>query len=610
MNRLVFAWVAKACRDFPLQASLLLALSLLTSIADGLSITMLIPLLATLFQDQGFTDIGGGLVGILQRLALVAGPENSLLVVAGLIVVLVSTRAILSYWHTCIVAWMSESISHQIRSRIHTNLLGVDYQFIATNDNGKLLNTLDGEAWNVTDGITSVFGLFTHLCMMLAFTTILVFISWQLTLLVAVLVIAISLLRRTIDRRVRGMGDEMLHASEDLYCRAVELLDGMRMIRAFGRQRDAQGGYEGASTRLLDVSLRINRLTKLASTAQEVLSAFVFAALIFVAIAIGVGGASLVAFLALLHRLQPHVRQFDETRTHLQALNGSIQAVSRLLDLKQWSDRANGHRSPPALTGQIRFEDVRFSYAGKSHERRNALDGLTLDIPFGQTTAIVGPSGAGKSTLTNLLFRFHDPESGRITVDGVPLEELDLEQWRKRLSISGQDTDLVSGTMRDNIAYSDPDASDEDVAQAARDADIHEFITSLPMGYDTQVGTRGVLLSGGQRQRLQLARALLRKDGVLILDEATNALDSMTESEVFTTLQRLHHKRTIIVIAHRLSSTRMADKVIVLSQGKAIEQGPPGELYRSGGKFTQMVKLQELSAMVEGEPAAERTGPA
>lgn len=603
MNRRVVSWVAKACRDYPLQAGLLLVLSLLTSLADGLSITMLIPLLATLFQDQGLAATGSGLIGGLQRLALIAGPENSLMVVAGLIVGLVSLRATLSYWHSCISAWMSEQISHQIRSRIHANLLGVDYQFIVTNDNGKLLNTLDGEAWNVTDGITSVFGLFTNLCMVFAFTTLLVMISWQLTVIVAVLVIGISLLRQIINRRVRGMGDEMLHASEDLYSRAVELLDGMRMIRAFGRERDAQRMYEDASIRLHNVSLRINNLSALASTVQEVLSAFVFAGLIFVAVAIGVGGASLVAFLALLHRVQPEVRGFDETRTHLQALNGSITAVSRLLDLEQWSDHANGDRSPPALVDRLAIDDVRFSYAGKSQERRNALDGLTLEIPFGKTTALVGSSGAGKSTLTNLLFRFHDPEAGRITVDGVPLNELDLDQWRARLSIAGQDTDLVSGTIRDNIAYADPDASDGDVEQAARDADIHEFITTLPMGYQTQVGTRGILLSGGQRQRLQLARALLRKDGILILDEATNALDSMTENEVHNTLQRLHHKRTIILIAHRLSSTRMADNVIVLADGKAVEQGAPSDLYRMGGTFAQMVRLQEIHSMIEAAAA-------
>jgi ABC-type multidrug transport system fused ATPase/permease subunit len=604
MNKLVYQWVAKAFREFPLQASLLLALSLLTSVADGLSITLLIPLLATLFEGQGFAGSGGGrLVDMLQRAAMIAGPENRLEVIAGLIVGLVTLRSVLSYWDSRIVTWMSGQISHQIRSRIHANLLGVDYQFIFVNDNGQLLNTLDGETWHTTEAITSVFGLFTNLCMVIAFTTILLFISWELTLLVAILVMVISLLRRTIDKRIRLLGEQVLKASEDLSSRSCELFDSMRMIRAFSRESQAQRAYEEASLRLFGLNLRINNLGSFASATQEVLYALVFASMIFVAIGMGIGGAALVAFLALLHRLQPHVKQFDETRTNLLALAGSVGAVSRLLELEQWSGRARGQRTLPKLTGGVRFDDVTFSYAGKARERRNALDALTLFLPFGKTTAIVGSSGAGKSTLTNLLFRFHDPEAGSISVDGVPLQDIDLGWWRSQLSISGQDTDLVSGTLRENIAYARPDADDAAIEEAARAADIHDFIVSLPMGYKTQVGTRGVLLSGGQRQRIQLARALLRKDGILILDEATNALDSMTESEVFKAFESLHGKRTIIIIAHRLSTTRMADQVIVLANGRVAEQGPPSELYRSGGIFAKMVELQELSYMINSAEA-------
>lgn len=602
MDKLLFQWVGKVFRQYPGRTVLLLCLSVLSSIADGLSISLLIPLLGTLFQGAGIGDTGQGpLVGALVRLTNIAGPDNRLAVIAGAIVALVSVRAILVYWDGRIIQWISGRISHEIRSKIHANLLGVDYQFIFVNDNGKLLNTLDGETARTTDAITSLFGLFTNLCMVAAFTTILLFISLKLTLIVIALVGIISLLRRTIDGHVRRLGEEMVEATDDLSSRSCELFDSMRMIRAFGREAQAQNAYERASSRLFDLGMRISNLSGFASAAQEILYAAVFAVLIFAAIGMGVGEAALVAFLALLHRMQPHVKSLDETRTHLLALTGSVQAVSRLLELEQWSEQASGKRTLPVLSQGVRFEDVSFSYAGKAHERRNALDELTLDIPIGKTTAIVGSSGAGKSTLTNLLFRFHDPEAGGVSVDGVPLRDLDLEWWRSQLSIAGQDTDLVSGTLRENIAYARPDASDAEVEEVAQAADIHDFIVSLPKGYETQVGTRGLLLSGGQRQRIQMARALLRKDGILILDEATNALDSMTESEVFKSLETLHGKRTIIVIAHRLSTTRAADQVIVLAKGRVAEQGAPGELYRRGGIFSKMVALQELSYVVNSE---------
>jgi ATP-binding cassette, subfamily B, bacterial MsbA len=602
MNKSIIRLLAQASRQYPVQSLLLVVISILSSVADGLSITLLIPLLTTIFEDQGFVaDDAGSLVGMLNRLALLAGPDNRLFLIAGLIVGLVTVRSVLMFWDQYIVAWMSGKISHQIRSRIFANLLGSDFQFISTNDNGKLLNTLDGESWNTTDAITSIFGLFTNLCMVLAFTAILLFLSWKLTLLVAVLVIAISTLRRLFDARMRRMGHQMIEASEDLYNRSTELFDSMRMIRAFGRENDAQRAYNRASTRLFGLSLRVGNFANLASGLQEVLYAIIFAGIIFAAIGIGISGAALIAFLALLHRIQPHVKQFDETRTHLQTLTASVEAVTNLLDLPQWSGRSRGGRQLPALREGVRFDCVSFSYAGKSNERRNALEALTLEIPFGQTTAIVGSSGAGKSTLTNLLFRFYDPDQGRVTVDGVSLDELDLDWWRSRLSIAGQDTDLISGSLRDNIAYGKPDASDAAIEQATRAAQIYDFIASLPYGLDTQIGTRGVLLSGGQRQRIQLARALLRDDGILILDEATNALDAMTEHEILEVIECLHGKRTIVLISHRLSTTMRADRVVVLGDGKVVEQGSPDQLLQAGELFASMVKMQEFRRRVAVE---------
>ncbi|WP_083276905.1 ABC transporter ATP-binding protein [Sphingobium phenoxybenzoativorans] len=596
---MVWQWVRKALAEYPWQIAALLALGFLSSIADGLSISLLIPLLSTLFHSAELVGSDEGPVAeALGKVANLAGTENRLELIAGLIVALVTLRAIITFLNGQLVTWLSGRMSMSLRAQIHASLLGVDYEFICLTDNGKLINTLDGESWKVTHAIFSVFDLFTNICMILAFTCILILISWPLTLIVIALVGLVSIFRRLIDGRTRLLGEKIVRASEDLSVRACELLDSMRMTRAFGREADAQRVYEDASQRLFNLERKVATLGGGASATQEVLYALIVAIILLAAVSLGVGQASMIAFLALLHRLQPHVKAIDETRTSLVQATGSVEAVANLLNLEQWSDRANGTQALPPFEDAIRFQDVSFSYAGKSRERRNALDHISFEIPFGKTTALVGASGAGKSTITNLIYRFHDPDSGQISVDNVSLCDLDLTSWRRRLAIAGQDTDLISGTVGQNISYSRPEATEEEIKEAARAADIHDFIQTLPNGYDTEIGERGLLLSGGQRQRIELARALLREDSILILDEATNALDSLTEAEVFKALESIQGKRTIIIIAHRLSTTRMADEVIVLSHGKVAEHGSPSQLFQQGGIFSKMVQLQELSYLI------------
>jgi len=604
---LIFKWVAEAFRTHPWQVSALLLLSVLASVADGLSISMLIPLLSTLFEGASLIGDDEGPVAVaLGRIANMAGPNNRLELIASLIVGLVAFRALVSYLNGVTATRLSGEISLRMRSTIHANLLGVDYQYICVTDYGKMINTLDGETWKVTDAILSIFELFSYICMILVFGTILLLISWKLTLAITVLVTMVSLLRRLVDEPVRRLGDAMVQTGAELAIRSHELLDSMRMTRAFGREGHAQAAYEEVSRRVMHIDLQSTKLSSATSGVQELLYASIVAVVLIAAVNMDLGQASLIAFLALLHRVQPNIKAIDETRTSLIQASGSVNVVSEMMALEQWSVKATGTRRLGQLQDKIKFENVSFSYAGKAYERRNALEEISFSIPIGKVTAFVGASGAGKSTVTNLLYRLHDPESGRITVDGVPLNELDLAWWRSQLTISGQDTDLISGSLRENIAYARPDAPMTDIEEAARAADIHDFIAQLPHGYETQVGERGMLLSGGQRQRIELARALLRKDAILILDEATNALDSMTEAEVYAAVERMSAGRTIIVIAHRLSTTRSADQVIVLSHGRVAEQGPPVDLYRAGGLFTKMVRLQELNYLVSDGEAGER----
>jgi subfamily B ATP-binding cassette protein MsbA len=291
----------------------------------------------------------------------------------------------------------------------------------------------------------------------------------------------------------------------------------------------------------------------------------------------------------MLYRLQPQVQQLDNHRTALQAFTGSVDEVLNFLDCQDKTYIQSGSMPFWHLQSGIAFKQVNFVYSAES---KTALQDISMQIPCNQTTALVGPSGAGKSTLVNLICRFYDVTSGEILVDGQPLPRLDLRAWRDRIAIVSQDIFIFNATIAENIAYGRRDASRAEIIAAAQQANAHEFISQMPQGYDTPVGDRGVRLSGGQRQRIALARAIIRNPEILILDEATNALDSISESIIQDALEKLSHDRTVIIIAHRLSTIEFANQVIVLENGQIVEQGKLSELIERQGLLHRLYQLQ------------------
>jgi ATP-binding cassette, subfamily B, bacterial len=269
----------------------------------------------------------------------------------------------------------------------------------------------------------------------------------------------------------------------------------------------------------------------------------------------------------------------------------AMASTRRILDLLAVPITVKDNEGQPLaepVRGEVSFVGVSFRYAASGV----GVDGVSLHVPAGNTLALVGATGSGKSTLIKLLLRFYDPSAGEMRIDGQPIAEVSLESLRQAIGLVSQDVYLFEGSIRDNIAYGRPDASEADVIEAARTAEAWEFIQALPQGLDTPVGERGVRLSGGQRQRLSLARALLKDPPILVLDEATSAVDNETEAAIQRSLAKIGHGRTVIMIAHRLSTIVHADEIVVIDGGRVVEQGTHAELLDSGGRYTAQWKVQ------------------
>jgi subfamily B ATP-binding cassette protein MsbA len=362
-------------------------------------------------------------------------------------------------------------------------------------------------------------------------------------------------------------------------------LNGLRTIHAFGRTAYEQERFARASGRVSNLFLKMALVMMTTSPITEIMVVGVLALLVLLVSSGPTSLGTLVAFIALLYRLQPRLLTLASAQSSLSSLHGSIAAVSALL---KFEPAAVPPPSVPALEGPVSFRQVTFRYPDNVTA---AVRNLSFELPAVGLVAIVGVSGAGKSTLLDLLLGFQTPQAGEIRIGDQLLTETVAPAWRSRVGVVSQDPYVFDDTVQANILYGRPGASEAEVIRAAKAVAAHDFIEALPQGYDTRVGERAVQLSGGERQRIALARALLRSPALLVLDEATNALDAATESICQDTLKAFAREKTVIVVAHRYSTVASADHIIVLHDGSIVEQGPPAKLRRASGPFARMFAL-------------------
>ena len=567
----------------------IVVLGLLQSLSEGIGIGLFIPLLTGLVTGAPTQARGQWLVDTLEGFFQGISADRRMAIILLCIFGAVLTTALLHYLHSILVGWLDGKIAHDLRRRIFRQLMTVNLGFMERDRSGRLLNILATETWNTNEALRLVVHIIIIGTTVVVYAALLLMMSWRLTLIVTAGMLLISGTVRLLTRAGRGLGEHVKEANAELADRMIEGIDGMKVIRAFGQEHREQIHFDAASTRLRRIMLRMTLLDAIVHPVHEVLAASLLLALLFLAAPSAQDVSVLLVFAFVLYRVQPRVKQFDAARFRLAALSASVTEVFSLLETSDKEYVTSGAVSSLALDRDIVFNRVSFHYDPGDAP---ALVDASFSILAGGTTAFVGPSGGGKSTVMKLLMRFNDPTTGTISVDGQPLQAFDIDFWRRQIAFVSQDVYLFNTTVRANIAYGLDDVGMDQIVDAARQADAHEFIERLPDKYDTVLGPHGVRLSGGQQQRISVARAIIRNPRILILDEATNALDSISEQWIQDTLDRLRKDRTVIMIAQRLSTVERADRIIVLEQGRVQECGTLSELVDAAGLFARLYHLQ------------------
>ena len=586
-------------------------MNVLSAVFNIFSFTLIIPVLKIIFQmeDRAYEFIPWGTGEFKETLVnnfywYVAqymgnhGPVVTLLVLAAILILMTALKTSCYFGSTAVMVPLRTGIVKDMRMQIYNKILALPLGFFSQERKGDIIARMSGDVSEVESSIAgSLDMLIKNPILIIFYIGTLIFISWKLTLFVLVFAPLMMWLMGVIGRNLKKRSTEAQALWSDTMSQVEETLGGLRVIKAFLAEKLMSARFDKVTGAMRSKNTRVSIRQALAHPVSE------FLGTVMICIVLCFGGfliirddsfidaPTFIFYMVILYSVIQPIKDFSRAAYNIPKGLASMERIDKILNAPNTIKESEGASTLKEFNGSIRFDHVNFSYEKGG---RQILFDINLEIPKGKTVAIVGASGGGKSTMVDLIPRFYDVDSGSITIDGTDIREFKLDSLRALMGNVNQEPILFNDTIFNNIAFGVEGATEEDVIAAAKVANAHEFIMEKEDGYQTNVGDRGCKLSGGQRQRISIARAVLKNPPILILDEATAALDTESERAVQEALERLMKKRTTVAIAHRLSTIKDADEIIVVDEGRIVERGRHEELIALGGYYHKLHDMQAL----------------
>jgi ABC-type multidrug transport system fused ATPase/permease subunit len=525
------------------------------------------------------------------------------LAAAAAVVAIAALNAVASYIANYYTESVGQWVANDLRMRTYHHLQRLSLSYYDQQRTGALLSTITSDVQTIQSfASSSTLGIIVDLFTIVGMLFIMFWLNWDFTLIAVAVTPFMLFLVFRFKKAVKAATREVRKQQANIVSVVQQDLESMRVVKAFGRQDYEQQELGEASRAVVDAALKARRVKALLSPIVTVTVSLCTAVVLWrgsaLILADVMTAGSLTVFLSYLTSFFKPVKDLATMTNSIAQAAVGVDRVRAILDADNViPERPDAFVPPAAVRGAIRFDQVKFGYNAQSP----VLQGVTFSIEPGQLVGVVGPTGGGKSTIVSLIPRFYDATFGKVQIDGVDVRDYKLKWLRSQIGYVLQETVLFRGTVHDNIAYGKEGATRDEIVEAAKLANADEFIMRMPQGYDTMVGERGDTLSGGQRQRIGIARAIVRNNPILILDEPTAALDTESEKLVIDALERLMKGRTVITIAHRLSTIRDADKIVVLDKGVVAEQGTHEQLLALGGIYAALCGAQFATAPAKAE---------
>ncbi len=585
--------------------------ALLYALFNTFNYAMIIPILKTMFLDDSYSFT---VVESMPAIEMSADAyynwinylysslfgdsfttQKMLIILASITVMMTLLSNTFRYLCSLTVETLRARSLQRIRNEMFDRVIGMNVGFFSEQRKGDIMAKITGDVNVVQFCITNTLQVaFREPMLVIGYLIAMFTISWQLSIFSIIFLPLVAVVIGSIVKRLRHPARKTMELGSDMTSALDETLSGVKIIKSYNATGYVVDKFHVINEATADMTLYMARRQQLASPMSEVLGITAIGVIIVFGGALVSSGdldaAQFLAFIAIFSQITRPVRSFIDQFANINQGVAAGERIFKLLDEENpMEDQADAVEMKP-FEREIEFKGVSFSYDGK----REVLSDVSFKVKRGETVALVGPSGGGKSTLSELIPRFYDPSKGEIFIDGVPIKSLKQESVRAQMGIVAQDTILFNDTILGNLSFGRLGASREEVVEAAKVANAHNFIMETEHGYDTNIGDRGMKLSGGQRQRLSIARAVLKNPEILILDEATSALDTESEKLVQESLTKLLEGRTSVVVAHRLSTICNADKILVVDKGRIAEVGTHAELMQRGGIYSKLVEMQSF----------------